>query len=131
MTDTKTHSGSIGSGPLQGRRFSPQSFNETVEAIELAFDYRGDVTVGLKSGEQVGGYLYNRELKGADSSFDLFPADSAESRRIRYDEVAMVAFSGEDTASGKSWENWVAKKESERKAEADRVAADAKARGYL
>lgn len=131
MTDTKTHSESINAGPLQGRRFIPLSFNEMVEAIELAFDYRGDVTVALRSGEEVSGYLYNREVKGADSTFDLFPAGSSETRRIRYDEVAMVAFSGEDTASGKSWENWVAKKESERKAEADRVAADAKARGYL
>ena len=131
MTDTKTHSESIGSGPLQGRTFSPQSFNDTVEAIELAFDYRGDVTIELKSGEQVSGYLYNREAKKADSSFDLFPANGAGTRRIRYDDVVMVAFSGEDTASGKSWENWVTKKESERKAEADRVTADAKARRYL
>lgn len=131
MTDTKTHGGAIGSGPLQGRRFNPHSFAEMVEAIELAFDYRGDVTIALKSGEQVSGYLYNREAKGADSSLDLFPADGAGTRRIRYEDVEMVAFSGEDTASGKSWETWVAKKESERKAEADRVAADAKARGYL
>lgn len=131
MTDTKTHGESIYTGPLQGRRFNPRSFNETVEAIELAFDYRGDITVGLKSGEQVSGYLYNREIKGADSSFDLFPADGAGTRRIRFEDVEMVAFSGQDTASGKSWETWVAKKESERKAEADRVAADAKARGYL
>lgn len=131
MTDTKTHGEPIGSGPLQGRRFNPRSLKETGDAIELAFDYRGDITVALKSGEQVCGYLYNREVKGADSTFDLFPADGAGTRRIRYEDVEMVAFSGEDTASGKSWETWVAKKESERKAEADRVAADAKARGYL
>lgn len=36
--------------------------NELAEQIEAAFDYRGDCTVTLKSGEQVVGYLFNREL---------------------------------------------------------------------
>ena len=131
MTDTKNHSSSVQPGLVQGRVFTPRSDKELAEAIELAFDYRGDVTIELRSGESMSGYLFNREVHGADSWVEIFPASSPETRRVRYDEIATVAFSGEDTASGKSWDNWVAKKGSERKAEADRLAADAQARGYL
>ncbi len=102
-----------------------------MEAIELAFDYRGDVTIELKSGETICGYLFNREVGATRSWIELFPASSPDVRRLHYDEIATIAFSGEDTASGKSWGNWVAKKESERKMEAARVAADAQARGHL
>jgi hypothetical protein len=101
------------------------------EAVELAFDYRGDVTIELKSGQAVDGYLFNREVRESGSWLEVFPADRAEILRFRYDEVSAIAFTGEDTATGHSWESWVAKKESERKAEADRVTAEAKARGHL
>lgn len=130
MTDTKNHiSGAAGS--LEGRVFRPASSAETAEAVELAFDYRGDVTLELRSGESVVGYLFNRQVAAADSYIELFPADSPAPRRIPYQSIATIAFTGEDTANGKSWETWVSKKESERRAEAERVAADAKARGYL
>ena len=33
---------------------------EIRDALEKAFDYRGDVTLTLRSGEQVEGYLYDR-----------------------------------------------------------------------
>lgn len=131
MTDTKNHRIDVPAGSLQGRRLTPRSLTELNEAIELAFDYRGDVTIELKKGGAITGYLFNREGKGADAWIDLFPADGSGTRRIRYDDIATVVFSGEDTASGKSWEHWAAKKESERKAEAARVAADVQARGYL
>jgi hypothetical protein len=130
MTDTKNHSGSQG-GSLEGRLFRPASFDEVAEAVELAFDYRGDVTLSLKSGESLCGYLFNRRIAGSESSLELFPAESPNAILIRYDEIVAIAFTGEDSASGKSWEVWMAKKESERRADADRVAAEAKARGHL
>jgi hypothetical protein len=130
MTDTKNHS-SGATGSPEGRVFQPTSFAELAEAVELAFDYRGDVTVSLKSGESLSGYLFNRQVKGTDSSIEVFPSDSSQSRQIRYDQIVAIAFTGEDTATGKSWENWIAKKESERRAEIARVAADAKARGIV
>ncbi|MEO6112380.1 MAG: hypothetical protein ABIQ24_11235, partial [Nitrospiraceae bacterium] len=100
-------------------------------AVELAFDYRGDVTVSLKSGESLSGYLFNRQVNGSDSYLEVFPSDSSGARHIRYDQIAAIAFTGEDTATGKSWETWIAKKDLERRAEVERVAADAKARGIL
>jgi hypothetical protein len=131
MTDTKNHSGGSVAGSPEGRVFQPATFAELAEAVELAFDYRGDVTVSLKSGESLSGYLFNRQVSGPDSSLEMFPSDSAQARHIRYDQIATIAFTGEDTATGKSWETWIAKKDSERRVEVERVAADAHARGIL
>ena len=131
MTDTKNHSVGGVAGSPEGRVFQPASFAELTEAVELAFDYRGDVTVSLKTGESLSGYLFNREVDGSGSYLELFPSDSSPARQIRYEQIASIAFTGEDTATGKSWENWIAKKDSERRAEVERVAADAQARGIL
>ena len=131
MTDSKNHRSGNVTGSPEGRVFQPASFAELSEAVELAFDYRGDVTVSLKSGESLSGYLFNRQVKGSDSYLEVFPSDSSAARHIRYDQIAAIAFTGEDTAMGKSWENWIAKKDSERRAEVERVEADAKARGIV
>lgn len=130
MTDTKNHV-VVSACSLEGRVFAPHSAAETAEAVELAFDYRGDVTVVLRSGESVAGYIYNRYLSADDSYLELFPVDQLDPRRIPYLEIASIAFTGEDTANGKSWETWVSKKESERRAEAEKMEADARTRGYL
>ena len=111
--------------------FRPSSRADLAEAVELAFDYRGDVTLELTSGESVVGYLFNRDAADPAPWIELFPADNPGPRRIAYASIASLAFTGEDTASGKSWETWVSKKESERRAEADRVEADARTRGHL
>ena len=131
MTDTKKHSNGDVTGSLEGRVFQPTSFAELVEAVELAFDYRGDITVSLKSGESLSGYLFNRQVSGSDSYLEVFPSASSDARHIRYDQIAAIAFTGEDTATGKSWETWIAKKDSERRAEGKRVEAEAKIRGIL
>src|SRR5688572_26843158 len=103
MTDTKNHIAGM-TGSLEGRFFTPASPAETAEAVELAFDYRGDVTVTLRSGESMAGYLFNRHVAAADSYLELFPADRPDARRIPYADIATIAFTGEDTANGKSWE---------------------------
>jgi len=131
MTDTKNHSSGGVTGSPEGRVFQPGSLAELVEAVELAFDYRGDVTVSLKSGESLSGYLFNRQVSGSDSYLEVFPSNSPNARRILYDQIASIAFTGEDTATGKSWETWIAKKDSERRAEVERVAAEARTRGIL
>jgi len=131
VTDTKNHSEKGPSGSLEGRRFLPASVAELTEAIELAFDYRGDVTIELTSGERLEGYVFNRTSVGSAPALELFPTDAPSVRCILYSDIRSIAFTGEDTATGKSWESWVAKKESERRSEIERVSADAKARGHL
>src|SRR5262245_2814102 len=130
MTDTKNHIADA-AGSLEGRVFRPSSAQETAQAVELAFDYRGDVTLELNTGETVAGYLFNREAAGSDPWIEVFPADQSSPQRIMYHHIASIAFSGEDTANGKSWEAWVSKKVSERRAEAALVEAAARSRGDL
>ena len=130
MTDTKNHTSGL-SGSPEGRVFRPATDQERAEAIELAFDYRGDVTLGLTSGETIVGFLFNRHASGAHPSIEFFPEDDPSPRTIPYASIASIAFTGEDTANGKSWEAWASKKESERRAEAARVEEDARMRGLL
>jgi hypothetical protein len=115
----------------EGRVFRPANDAERGQAIEVAFDYRGDVTLDLASGETVVGYIFNRNSAASPPALQIFPRDQPGSRVIPYAAVRAIAFTGEDTASGKSWETWVQKKESERKAEAEQIKAEAQARGHL
>lgn len=129
MTDSKDHTPEARS--LEGRVFRPATADELAEAVELAFDYRGDVTLQLQSGETVEGYLFNRDSTGAEPSVQIYPKGGQGIRQVLYAEVATIAFTGKDTAFGQSWEAWAGKKSSQRRAEADEAAAAAKARGHL
>lgn len=79
--------------------------------IEKAFDYRGDVTVTRKDGSEVTGYLFDRRIGAtlATSVVRLMLASSRERPAIPYSEIAAIAFTGRDTAAGKSYEAWVKK----------------------
>lgn len=80
-------------------------------ALEKAFDYRGDVTVTLKNGSNVEGYIFDRVSGNSlkDSFVRVLPKSSATRVKISYGEIAALAFTGRDTAAGKSWEAWVGK----------------------
>jgi transcriptional antiterminator Rof (Rho-off) len=79
------------------------------DALEKAFDYRGDVTLTLKSGEKVEAYIFNRitGMTLADSFVQYFTPKAAEKRKVSYAEIARLEFSGKDRAAGKHWEDWV------------------------
>ncbi len=87
------------------------------QALEKAFDYRGDVTITLKSGERIEAYIFNRQTGAtlADSYVQYFTPSAAEKRKVSYAEIARLEFSGKDRAAGKHWEDWV-KAYNERKA---------------
>jgi hypothetical protein len=84
---------------------------EVREALEKAFDYRGDVTVTCKNGARVEGYIFDRRTGKSlrDSIVRIFPKDSNEKLAISYADIAALAFTGRDTAAGKSWDAWVRK----------------------
>ena len=96
---------------LQGWVPAMADEQELRAALEQAFDYRGDVTLTLKSGETVVGYLFDRKTGRTltDSFVRILPQESSARRDIAYAEIATLAFSGRDTAAGKSWEAWVQK----------------------
>src|SRR5436305_10258542 len=87
------------------------SEEEVRQALEKAFDYRGDVTITRKDGSKVEGYIFDRRTGKtlADSAVRLFPKDADQKIAIPYSEIAALAFSGRDTAAGKSFEAWVRK----------------------
>ena len=90
---------------------------ELRDALEKAFDYRGDVTIICKDGSVVEGYIFDRRTGTtlADSLVRFFPKDSPEKRTLAYSEVAGLKFTGKDRAAGASWEAWM-KKWNEKKA---------------
>jgi len=84
---------------------------ELRDALEKAFDYRGDVTITRKDGTKVEGYIFDRRNGAtlANSVVRLIPQNSSEKISIAYSDIAAMAFTGRDTAAGKSWEAWVRK----------------------
>jgi hypothetical protein len=80
-------------------------------ALEKAFDYRGDVTITRKDGATIEGYLFDRRTGGTlkDSVVRLYPKNSNEKISVSYADIAALAFTGRDTAAGKSWEAWMKK----------------------
>jgi len=79
--------------------------------IEKAFDYRGDVTVTRKDGSQITGYLFDRRAGKTlnDSVIRLMLPTGNDRPAIPYSDIAGIAFTGRDTAAGKSYEAWVRK----------------------
>ncbi|MFL9871990.1 adenosyl-hopene transferase HpnH [Paraburkholderia megapolitana] len=82
---------------------------EVREALEKAFDYRGDVTITRKNGVVVKGYLYDRQYGAAfkDCFVRIIPTGTQTKEVIPYADIAVLGFTGKDTAAGKTFESWV------------------------
>ena len=87
------------------------SDSEVREALEKAFDYRGDITITRKDGSQVQGYLYDRRTGSnlAESLVRIMPNNGGGRLSIAYSDIAGLAFTGRDTAAGKTFDAWVKK----------------------
>lgn len=85
--------------------------DEIRQALEKAFDYRGDVTLTLKNGKVVQGYVFDRR-NGATletSAVRLIPSNERTRVSVPYSEIAALAFTGRDNAAGRTFEAWVRK----------------------
>jgi hypothetical protein len=116
---------------LQGQEFTLTTDEERRIAFDYAFDFRGDITIILQNGESLEGFLFNRELAANPPFIALFIKGTGEAREVLYSEVSKITFSGRDTADGKSYDAWKAKKQTERDAEAKRIEDEMKAQGLL
>jgi len=96
---------------LEGSIPSLASDEEIRQALEKAFDYRGDVTLTLKSGEKIEAYIFNRQTGPtlAESFVTYFTPTANDKRKASYADIARLEFSGKDRAAGKHWEAWVEK----------------------
>ena len=94
---------------LEGKVFELGDEATRDRAVELAFDYRGDVTLHLDDGTTLVGYVYDRGGRGADRYLRVIPASGGERRRLAVTGLRGISFTGRDTAFGKSWEAWARK----------------------
>jgi hypothetical protein len=97
------------------------SEEEIRSALEKAFDYRGDITITRKDGSKIEGYVFDRRSAPTlrDSVVRLYPQNSNAKVSVSYADIAALAFTGRDTAAGRSWEAWM-KKYAEKKAAGER-----------
>ena len=79
----------------------------TPEALRAAFAYRGDVTLSLADGSERVGYVANLR----EDALELWRRGETSADAVALAEVRRVAFTGRNTASGRSWETWVRKHE--------------------
>jgi hopanoid biosynthesis associated radical SAM protein HpnH len=92
--------GTASSAPEPTRGFEAPA---TPEALRAAFAYRGDVTLTLADGSERVGYVSNL----GETRIELWCKDAATPESLPLSELRHVAFTGRDTASGRSWETWV------------------------
>jgi hypothetical protein len=115
--DTEEHLGVVHEN-LEGWIPPSSTDAEIREALEKAFDYRGDLTITLKDGRKIEGYVFDRRAAGpnlSDCCVRMMPKDQPGKLSIPYSDIAALAFTGRDTAAGKSFAAWV-KKYNEKKA---------------
>ncbi len=94
----------------QGTAFDAHDPDELRRALDLAFEYRGDVTIARKStGESIEGYIYDRTCGAtlAVSTVRIIATHGDQRITIPYDDIAQIRFTGKDTAAGKSFETWM------------------------
>jgi hypothetical protein len=96
---------------LEGWIPSLASEDEIREALEKAFDYRGDVTITRRDGSRVEGYLFDRRSGSSllNSFVRIIPTNEKTKVNVNYADIAALAFTGRDTAAGKTFEAWVKK----------------------
>lgn len=102
------------SGPVTGAALDA--------AIELAFDYRGDVTLTLEGGADVAGYLFNRDRAAREPFVEIFERDGGGRRRLPYRAIRRIRFTGRDTAVGNSYAAWRRSRDAAKAAETTRSA---------
>ena len=123
MSDLPKQPESVADQSLQGLSPSLESFEMRHDAVEKAFDYRGDVTIHTVEGVVMQGYVFDRRTDVSDPFLRLIPQGTADRVDVLYSSIQRLEFSGRDTAAGKSWETWV-KKYQEKKARGEKAQLD-------
>ena len=89
-------------------------------ALEKAFDYRGDVSLTLKDGNRIEGYIFDRGSSGPslEKSFvRLFPKDRDEKIVVAYSDIARIEFTEARHRRRQELETWVKKYQEKKRRE--------------
>jgi len=97
--------------PLEGWDPGPLEGAALAEAVERAFDYRGDVTVLRRDGGELVGYLFNRDADAATPFVQLFAVSGGDPVTNPYADIRSIRFTGRDTAAGNSYAAWLRSRE--------------------
>lgn len=106
---------------LEGWAPEPSEALPLGRIVDLAFDYRGNTTVVRRDGTEIEGYVFNRNAEAAEPYLELFDVEGRGPIRIPYAEIRTIRFTGKDTAAGRSYAAWLARREAERGARAARA----------
>jgi len=79
--------------------------------IDMAFDYRGNVTVVKIDGSEMVGFLFNRNSEAPEPFVQMFDLDGGGPLSIPYHAIRTIRFTGRDTAAGNSYAAWLRAKE--------------------
>ena len=109
---------SLDAKALEGVRAELTDQTTRDKAVDLAFDYRGDVTLHLTDGSELVGYVYDRSLNESPRKVRVIPSGGGSKQTLTDDQIAAIVFSGRDCAAGRSWETWL-RKYAEKKAKGE------------
>lgn len=106
----KAAADSEASMPREGLRIEISDAEARDRALDMAVNYRGDVTLHLRGGEAVAGYAYDRSpaTPAREAVLRILPAEGSR-RAVPCGDITAVEFTGRDTASGRSFETWIRK----------------------
>ena len=110
---------------LQSAVFWINSEEEMRNAVDAAFEYRGDVSILLDDNTVINGFVFDRRLgsTGASSVVRVIPtqwkADTEKRITISCSRIRAIKFSGRDAADGLTWEAWVERYRRKQKQKAD------------
>ena len=79
--------------------------------IDLAFDYRGNVTIVKHDGTIIEGFISNRNSTVPEPYIEYFDKSGEGPSTVPYSQILNIQFTGKDTAAGQSWEAWMKRKE--------------------
>ncbi len=78
------------------------------EALTAACSFRGDVTLELKDGSAIEGYVFDlKRTNAAPHAVRILPKDGRSRITVEQSTIQTLCFTGKDAAAGKTWENWM------------------------
>ncbi len=96
----------------QGMRIQADDSILLRQAIAMAVNYRGDVTITRAStGDVIEGFVFDHRTS-EDPARDIvrmIPKDGSGKLNLPLSDIASLEFTGRDTAQGKSFETWMKK----------------------
>lgn len=83
---------------------------DVARVVELAFGYRGNVTIDKRDGTAIVGYLCNRDGHSSQPRIEYLDEAGDGPFAIPYADIANIRFTGTDPAKGSSYSDYQQRK---------------------